>query len=435
MGAVWKIMRKDFKRRLKDPFSLLGLLAFPLILAIIIGLAFSPMGENKLPTTELLIANQDQDLVSAIMMAALRQGRADLPALDLREVNEAEGRDILEQGKASALLIFPPDLPPDYFAGKQSRLTLLKNPAQAFLPEVAEQYADILALVSSYLSQLFSSDVDTLRNLVTREALASKLEWLMLGDAFYNKLKGAEKYLFPMPIRIQEGGPGQIRSLQVPADTSPAQQRRAVRRAQQSHFVVMEYILPGLAVFSIFFVAQVVLLDIYSERSRHTMARLFTAPVTVTTFLTGKTLGGCLISLLSLILLQVVGRLAFGVDWGPLGLVLLVNVIAVLGISGLCLLVFCVARTQAQAFAVLSALILSMALFGGSFVPMFMLPPVFHRISQFTLNGHLVDAYHGLMYWRSLSSVALGLSAVALFGVLSSVAGVLLLRRRIGRGL
>jgi len=436
MGVVLKIMAKDFKRRLKDPLSLLALLAFPLILAIIIGLAFSPMGKSVLPTTELLIADQDQEWVSSIMRTALHQGRADLPPLIIREVSEAQGREILGQAEASALLIFPPNFSPDYLAGKATRLTLLKNPAQAFLPEIAEQYADVLALIASYVSQVFSQEMETLKHMAAQETIAPKLEWLMLGDGFYNKLKGAEKYLYPVPISVQESGPkSKAAGTTSQAPAVSAQPKPVQRPAKQSHFVVMEYILPGLSLFGIFFVGQVVLLDIFSERSQHTMARLFTAPVTVTAFLAGKTLGGFVISLVSLILLQVIGSLAFGMDWGPAGLVLLVNGIAILGISGLCLLVFCVARTQAQAGAILSAVILSMSLFGGSFVPLMMLPRIFRWISLFTLNSHLVEAYYSVMYWHNLSTVTYRLSGVALFGVLSMIVGMVLLRRRMGRGL
>jgi ABC-2 type transport system permease protein len=436
MGVVLKIMAKDFKRRLKDPLCLLALLVFPLILAVIIGLAFSPMGKSILPTTELLIADQDQDWVSGIMSAALRQGRADMPPLDIREVDEAQGREIISQGKASALLIFPVNFTQDYLAGKATQLTLLKNPAQAFLPEIAEQYADVLALISSYVSQIFAQEMDSLNGMAAQGAIAPKLEWLMLGDGFYNKLKAAEKYLYPIPITVQESGPNsQAGGAQSQTRAVSAQPKPVQPPAKQSHFVVMEYILPGLSLFGIFFVGQVVLLDIFSERSKHTMARLFTAPVTVTAFLAGKTLGGFVISLLSLILLQVLGSLAFGVDWGPPGLILLVNVIAVLGITGLCLLVFCVARTQAQAGAILSAVILSMSLFGGSFVPLMMLPPIFRWISLFTLNSHLVEAYYRVMYWHNLSTVSYGLSGVALFGLLSMVIGMIFLRRRIERGL
>jgi len=214
MGMVLKIMRKDFKRRLRDPMSLLALLAFPLILALIIGLAFSPMGQSTLPTTELLIADHDQDWVSSVMIAALRQGRAEMPPLDIREVSEAQGRETLNQNKGSALLIFPVGFTQDYFAGKPTRLTLLKNPAQAFLPEIAEQYADVLALLSSYVSQLFAQEMDTLKDMGTRAILAPKLEWLMLGDGFYNKLKSADKYLYrsPSPFKkpdrtVSPGGP------------------------------------------------------------------------------------------------------------------------------------------------------------------------------------------------------------------------------------
>ncbi len=432
MGTVLKIMGKDFKRRLKDPLSLLALLAFPLILALIIGVVFSPMGRTTLPAPELLIADHDRDWLSALMVGVLRQGFEEAPSLDIRSVNEQEGRACIDRGEASALLIFPAHFTPDYLAGKPTRLTLYKNPSQAVLPEITEQYADSLALVASYVSRLFSQEMHLLEGITARNALAPKWEWLMLGDGFYSKIKAVEKYLYPVPIVMTETGPnGQIRLTDSQADGSGPN----APPAQKGHYVVMEFILPGLALFGVFFVAQVVLMDIFSERTQHTMARVFTTPVSVSAFLAGKILGGCVISLVSLIALQVIGSLAFHMDWGAPTLVLLIDVTAVLGIAGLCLLVICLARTQAQASAILSAVILSMALFGGSFVPMFMLPKVFDWFSLFTLNRHLVEAFHSVMFRGRLAPFALSLGAVALFGAVTSVVGVVLLRRRLERGL
>jgi ABC-2 type transport system permease protein len=433
MGTVWKIMGKDFKRRLKDPLSLLALLAFPLILALIIGVVFSPMGRTTMPRPELLVADHDRDWLSALMVGMLRQGFDEVPSLDIRSVTEQEGRACIDKGEGSALLIFPTNLTRDYLAGKPIRLTLVKNPSQAILPEITEQYVDSLALVSSYVSRLFSQEMHVLEEVASRNALAPKWEWLVLGDGFYSKIKTVEKYLYPVPIVIAETGPnGQSRPVgSQGAGSGPT----TAPPAKKGHFVVMEFILPGLALFGVFFVAQVVLMDIFSERAQHTMARVFTAPVTVSAFLMGKILGGCVISLASLIALQVIGSLAFHMDWGVPALVLLIDVVAVLGIAGLCLLVICLARTQAQASAILSAVILSMALFGGSFVPMFMLPKAFDWFSQFTLNRHLVEAFHSVMFRGEVAPNGLRLGAVALFGVVSSGVGVVLLKRRLGRGL
>ena len=113
-----KIMGKDIRRRLRNPFSLLLLLAFPLILAVLIGLAFGSRGEAQLPRTEVLVADLDGGWVSGFMKYTLQTGYSGAPVLRTRSVGEQEGREALAAGDATALLVFPQNFTRDYLAGQ-----------------------------------------------------------------------------------------------------------------------------------------------------------------------------------------------------------------------------------------------------------------------------------------------------------------------------
>lgn len=443
---VFRIVRKDFKCRLKDPFSLILLLAFPLVLTLIISLAMDYQAETMLPTTELLIADHDCDWLSRFMICMLKQGFEGAPGFTVRDVTEKEGRKAISGGRGTAMLVFPTDFTQDCLLGKQTRLMLLKNPGQAFLPNIAEQYADILALLLSYSSRLLEDDWGKIKEFSNRlrsyQIIGSKADRAISWDLIYDELRSFdelsdyESYLFPVPIFVEETGPDGHKQDPEPKNGSytGCVDKTLLLPYRKWYLIVFNYMFPGLALFGIYFVLSVALCDTFTEQSQNTMMRLLTTPVTVEAFVVGKMAGVFFLSLLGLILLQIVGSVAYGVRWGPFGLVFLVDLVAILGILGMCLLIFCLTRTPRCRMSLMSAIIMFMALFGGSLVPLHKLPPFITKMSLFTLNGHLLPAYHSLIYRGTLSSMTFRLAGVAIFGALSSALGMLLLRHRIRKG-
>lgn len=417
MHTALKIILKDFKRRIKDPLSIILLLSFPLLLTLIIGLAFGPAGKGTLPATEILLADLDQGIVTEFMRSAFTHGGEEAPPVQLRQVGEEEGRKAIAGGEGSALLIIPRGFSEDFLDGKSVRMTLLKNPSQSILPEVAEQYAEFQAFLGSFISRLFEDELKVVRNFQEMEDLAPRAQWTALINGVYDKLSAIEKYLFPMPISIEE------------REVAGAKEKK-----EEGGINVFAIVLPGFAIFGLFFVAQVVFRDILNERSSGTLARLFSSPVSVESFLAGKAAGGFLISLCALLLLQLVSTLAFRVNWGPLGSLLALDGVAILGVSGVCLFVFSLAKTGLQGDAILMVIIMSMALFGGSMIPLDQMPEIFKSISHFSLNAHAIVAYRSLMDTGSLSSALPRLLLLAGFGCATIFLGILFLRRGILRG-
>lgn len=445
------ITLKDFKRRIKDPLTLICLMTFPLLLALIIGMAFGPQVRMAMPETELLICDHDNGLLSGMLKMAFQQGGAGAPRINIKEVEEDAGRQAIMDNETSALLIIPGSFTDDFFEGRPVALTLLKNPSQSILPEVAEQYTHALTMLGSFASRFFQKELSAIKANALSQGAGIRLDWTLLGPALRDKLNTVEKYLFPVPISIVERKAGQENAAKKEKETQPPgraqkgggtssrpearaeKKERSINKARPIN--IYEYILPGLAIFGIFFVAQTIFRDIFTEQIQGTLPRLMTAPVTVESFLLGKAASALLISFLALVLMQFVGWILFDVHWGPLHLLLLIDAVAILGISGLCLLIFSLARTQTQGEAILSAVFIFMGLFGGSFMPLRTLPPGFRTVTRFTINGHIIDAHNQLIFsgehWKILPSLAI----VLLIGLICSVAGWMLLRRKIRRGI
>ena len=82
---------------------------------------------------------------------------------DAQLVDAITGRAILEKGEASALLVIPKGFTRDVLDEVPTTLTLVRNPSEGILPEIAEQTAGMLADVLDGGRRVFDGPVDALR--------------------------------------------------------------------------------------------------------------------------------------------------------------------------------------------------------------------------------------------------------------------------------
>ena len=95
--------KKDLRRRLTDPASLVIWLGIPLLLGGLISL-LTGGGGGPVPKAHVLLVDQDDSLLSRLLANA---GGGDQAFLDIETVTEAEGRARMDAGEASAMLVLP----------------------------------------------------------------------------------------------------------------------------------------------------------------------------------------------------------------------------------------------------------------------------------------------------------------------------------------
>ena len=119
--------------------------------------------------------------------------------------DEAEGRKRMDAGQASAMVIIPERFTLDLLEAKPVTLSVVKNPAEQFLPDVVEEFMNTTAVMLSAMVQAFADEARGIRAMLDSplgsfswEALAPEL-----GKA-QKKMIAAEKYLNPLLIRLKE---------------------------------------------------------------------------------------------------------------------------------------------------------------------------------------------------------------------------------------
>jgi ABC-type multidrug transport system permease subunit len=174
-------------------------------------------------------------------------------------------------------------------------------------------------------------------------------------------------------------------------------------------------------------------LSLLDERDWGTLDRLRTMPVSLAHVLTAKLVARFAIGVAQMIVLLLVGKVAFGVSLGPspwaLGLPIAGIVFAGTAFG---LVVAAIAPTREAVLPVGSIVIVTMAAVGGCWWPIDLEPRWMRDVALAFPTTWAMDAFNDLMIRRRGASVALVPTAVMLaYGTAYLVLGTLLFRRRL----
>lgn len=163
---------------------------------------------------------------------------------------------------------------------------------------------------------------------------------------------------------------------------------------------------------------------LYTEWEEKTLHRLSAAGVPKKKLLLGKSAAVFLLCILQLIVLFAFSTLAFGIDWGNWVSFVLISVCVAISVTGLGVLLMVLvyrAGNPRLGSVFQSVIVQVLALFGGSYLPLSLLPRFFSTLSLATPNGLAIQAYTGSVTGAPLTEVlphmlgSLGLGAALYF--------------------
>jgi ABC-2 type transport system permease protein len=473
MRKLWTIAWKEITTRFTDRNLLVIMIAAPLAIATVVGLAFGGLGRDTSPITHIPVAviNRDQAgrlgvnfgdilgslLISGQLPATVEADTADCsalesgapatsaaPATSLGELMDgtafdaataerllAEGsieqpasppgtdgyieeaaRSAVDHGVYTALILIPPDF--------SASLSGLADPSQPTSGAVVQVYANrgralagviVRSVVDGITSQLVSGNVAI--GATIGELAAVRPEALGgLAQVDFTRLFGCA-FMPEADLVTLESLP-----VEASAEASPASSLLVRIGSAQAMFFAL-------------FTGQFGILSMYEERKNWTLQRMIASPTPRWAILGGKLVGvmaSVLFQLLALaVSLTLIGSLLaggliliWGSDLGRLGLLLLAVATAV---GGLGMLLAGVLKGVEQASIVASVLNMALGVLGGAFS--FQLPASISALS--------------FIYWgrEAFQSLASGhgdilLHLVVLFGqgVVMFAVGLFLFNRR-----
>ena len=411
------LVAKDLKRKVRSPLGLLIVLSFPVLFAGMIALAFG-RGGDAVPKVRMLVANEDDGLLGSALASAFSAPQASR-VFETRAVSAHEGHELMEHGKASALLVVPAGFTRDVLDGRAVTLRLTRNPSEGILPEIAEQTAGILVDVLEGGRRVLDEPLAQLRPLLdAREGAPSDAEITAIALVVKRALEKSGDLVFPPAITLESELLG---SRNPHAD--------AGKEAGGTTSAIFLLILPGIAVYAIFLVGDQAMRDVMTERTLGTLRRQLAGPVTVGTYVVGKAATTALLCLLSLAVLTAVGALALR---SPVSVAafMVVSLALVLAITGTSAIIYGLARTERQAATLSSLIYLVMAFVGGSFFRIESLPAFLRNVAPFTPFYWATQAYREILEKGAGPAAVLTHAAIlaAMGGTFLALGGVALHR-------
>jgi ABC-2 type transport system permease protein len=377
MKAV-QIAWKDTLTRFRDWKALAGMLAAPLLISALIGLAFGDLASGETPIENIPIAlvNADEGQLGHLYEEALgSEGLADLLTLETMPDLEAAKQHI-EAGELRAVIYIPP--------GFSASLVPTADASEfEFEPVSVQIFTDPAAELSPFI--VIS---------IVEQITAGLNGALLAGQVSASQAVQQAALLGPALANL-----GAVLAEELTVENFDSEQPRldlaliATGEAAEP-FDVYAFFVPGMAVFFLMFSMFDGSRSILLEQTRGTLPRLMTTPTSTGEIILGKMGGTFLTGLLQFTILVLASTLLFGISWGssPLGVATIV-VLTVFAAAGLGALLTTFARNENQASIIASAVSLTFGALGGSFFPSSSLTGVVDMASRLTINRWAMDGF------------------------------------------
>ena len=416
LAAVGALAAKDLRLLSRNRPALFFAVAWPLLMALAFGFLFGGGGGER---GKIRIAGVDEDGTPAAEELLAELGRQE--GLDVVRATRAEAEQLVRAGKRTAAVVVPKgygaaaDRP---FAATR-RLELAGDPARKAELGMLEGILTGAAMKS--MQDLFT---DPARSRAMAERALADLEDAPAGDdtdatrRFLGELKAFNDR--PRPAGAG-GGSGAAKPLEIARlELGPA------RRRPSNPF---EITFPQGMLWGVIGCALGFAVSLVTERTRGTLPRLLTSPLSRGHVLAGKALA-CFAAILTVELgLLLVGAAFFGLAPPSWGLVAIAACSVAICFVGIMMLVAVVGKTEQAAGGMGWAVMMPFAMLGGGMVPLFFMPSWMQTVGSVSPVKWGILALEGAI-WRGFGPAELALPCGILLavGAAGLAAGALLFR-------
>ncbi len=139
-----------------------------------------------------------------------------------------------------------------------------------------------------------------------------------------------------------------------------------------------------------------------------------------------------IIALMQIMLMIATSTLLFKVYWGDPVVVLMLTLLVSFGVTGLGSILAAISLKidSLKAINVMeSGIFQFVALFGGSYFPIYLMPDWFQKMSKIILNGATLDAYHKNMMGAPLADMFPSMLSIVLNGVVFMTIGLFMISK------
>ncbi len=325
LKRIWAIAKKEVRQLKRDTRMLYVLFVFPFVLLVLFGYAINfDVHHIKMAVYDLDKTETTREFINRLTSSSY----FDLVGyLD----SESKIREVLDQGDAQVVVVFPSDFSRNVYSGKEAKIQILVEGIDANTASVVSNYMNAAAASFTYN--------------ITREALA---------------VRGRKAY---MPIALEP------------------------RFWFNPDLNSTLYLVPGLISMILIMTAVIsIALSIVREKERGTIEQINVSPLSSIELLIGKTLPYSVIALLIASIILFAGHILFGVTIkGSVLLLFISTLLFLFACLNLGILISTVSDSQQVAFQISSLIsLLPSFLLSGFIFPIESMPVVIQVLTNIT---------------------------------------------------
>ena len=379
MDFLFASVRKDLLRWMQDRMALLIWLGIPFLIGGLITLMMD--GGGGTPTGTLLIADQDDSLLSGFVVGAYSQEQLG-ELIIVEQVTPEEGARRVNDGEASGFLIIPEGFQDAFLNETPVTLTLRTNPAQTILPGIIENVTEVLLDAGFYAQRLLGPEITAIMD---SDSDATPTDVFVAGISvdIQQKVDAIMPRLSPLAIDL------------VVVEPPP----------QEPQPDIALLFLPGVILMAVLFAANSLAADYWVERDKGTLRRLVSAPGALPGFVAGKAIAALLVMGLLVSITLVVGFTYHGVAWSKFLSSLLWVSLGGVGLFAWFAALQMLFPNHRAANLITMVLLFPLMMAGGSFFPLAALPDWIADFGRLSPNGFIVDRLTGELTSASAWSI------------------------------
>jgi ABC-2 type transport system permease protein len=418
--AIWALAAKDLRLLSRNRATLFFALGWPILMALFFGYVFGGGGEKgRIP---VVVVDEDGSAEAARLVSRLQAESG----LEISSASRVEATRLVRQGKRSAAVIVPKgygEASNRLFHGAPARLELEVDPARS---AEGSMIAGILTGAAMQSMQDLFTDPSRTRSMVDRtlQELSTAPPGKRRDEiaTFLGQLKtftdgSADR---AGPTTGAAGGQG-WKPLEI--------ERREVRNEKVGPRSAFDFTFPQGILWGVIGSALGFALSLVTERTRGTLLRLETSPLSRLDVLLGKALA-CFLAIAAVeALLLGIGAAFFGIrptSWTMLAAAAIAVATCFVGIM---MTIAVLGRTEQSAGGLGWAIMMPLSMFGGGMIPLFVMPAWMQTVSNVSPVKWGILALEGAT-WRGFSAaeMALPLGVLVLVGLAGLALGVRLFR-------
>ena len=369
MNLLFASVRKDLLRWMQDRMAFLIWLGIPFLVGGLITLMVD--GGGGTPTGTLLIADEDDSLLSGVVVGAYSQEQlGDL--IIVEQVTPEEGLARVNDGEASGFLTIPEGFQDAFLNETPVTLTLRTNPSQTILPGIIEDVTGVLLDAGFYAQRLFGPEIRAIMDSDT-DVTPTEVFVADIAVDIQQKVDAIAPRLSPLAIDLVIAPPP-------PEEPQPD---------------IALLFLPGVILMALLFAANSLAADYWVERNKGTLRRLVSAPGALPGFVAGKAVAALAVIGLIASITLVVGFTYHGVAWSKFLSSLLWVSLGGVGLFAWFAALQMLFPNNRAANLITTILLFPLMMAGGSFFPLAALPDWIADIGRLAPNGFLADRLTG----------------------------------------